>query len=70
MNGIQIERVLQLIDSNINANLQGLHGVILQYLQEHGDDLAKDISQKGFGDIPIGVGVLRITREDLEGAAA
>ncbi|MFP5207624.1 MAG: hypothetical protein ACLGP3_06220 [Acidobacteriota bacterium] len=70
MNGIQIERVLGLIDQNIDSNLHSLHGEILRYLTEHGDILAQEISAKGYGEIPTHLGFIRISKEDVEAAAA
>jgi vacuolar-type H+-ATPase subunit H len=70
MNGIQIERVLSLIDSNIDANMSSLHGEILNYLREHVDELAREISEKGYSEIQTHVGPVRISKEDMEPAAA
>ena len=70
MNGIQIERALSLIDCSIDANMLSLHGEVLNYLKEHGDDLAREISEKGYGEIQTRLGPVRISREDMEPAAA
>lgn len=70
MNGIQIERVLDLIDCNIHTNMEDLHGEVLQYLLEQGDKLAQEISEKGYGEIPTHLGPVRISKEDVEAAAA
>ena len=70
MNGIQIERVLSLIDCSIDANMLSLHGEILNYLREHGDELAREISERGYGEIQTRNGPVRISKEDMEPAAA
>ena len=70
MNGIQIEHVLDLIDCNIHTNMESLRGEILQYLLEHGDALAREISEKGYGEIPTHLGPIRISKEDVDAVAA
>jgi len=70
MNGLQIERVLELIDSNIDTHREGLHTEILAYLVANGERLAREISEKGYGEIPTRFGLVRISREDVEAAAA
>ena len=70
MNGFQIEHVLDLIDGNIDSNMEFLRPEILRYLMEHGDDLAREISEKGYGDVPTRIGSIRISKEDVEAAAA
>jgi hypothetical protein len=70
MNGIQIERVLDLIDCNIHTNMDSLHSEILTYLLEHKDELARQISEKGYGEIQTHVGPVRISKEDVDAVAA
>jgi hypothetical protein len=70
MNGLQIERVLEIIDSNIDTQMDSLHSEILAYLRENGDKLAREISEKGYGEIPTPAGVVRISKDDVEAAAA
>lgn len=70
MNGIQIERILDLIDCNIHTSMENLHGEILKYLREHGDELAQEISEKGYGEIPTRSGCIKISKKDVEAAAA
>jgi hypothetical protein len=70
MNSAQLERILDLIDSNIHAGLASARGEIIQYLTEHGDELAREIYDKGFGDIPTQVGAVRVSKEDLEAVPA
>jgi len=70
MNGLQIERVLEIIDSNMDTHMFSLHSEILAYLRANGDKLARDISEKGYGEIPTIIGPVRISREDVETAAA
>jgi hypothetical protein len=70
MNSAQLERILDLIDSNIHAGLASARGEIIQYLTEHGDELAREIYDKGFGDIPTRVGTVRVSKEDLEAVPA
>ena len=70
MNGIQIERVLDRIDCNVHAGMQSMRAEILDYLRDHQDDLAREISEKGYGEIPTRIGSVRITREDVEAVYA
>lgn len=68
MNGIQIEHLLDLIDSNIQASMELVRPQILKYLTDNGDELARQIAEKGFGEIPTSAGVVRVTQEDLKAA--
>lgn len=68
MNGIQIEHLLDLIDSNINASMELVRPQIIAYLTEHGDDLARQIAENGFGVIPTSAGEVKVTQEDLKAA--
>jgi len=70
MNGIQIEHALDLIDDNLRSNMELVRPEVLDYLENHGNDLAKQISQRGYGIIPTQSGEVRITREDLEAVYA
>jgi hypothetical protein len=66
MNGIQIERMLDLIDRNIHSSMESMRAEILRHLQEHGDDLAREISENGYATIPTQLGSVRVSREDLD----
>jgi hypothetical protein len=65
MNGIQIERVLTLIDGSIHSNMNDVHAEILSYLGDHEEQLAQEISSKGYALIPTRFGSVKISREDL-----
>jgi hypothetical protein len=65
MNGLQLEDVLTLIDSNIHSNMDSVRKEVVAYLSEHGDELAREIAEKGSGTIPTHIGSLRVSREDL-----
>jgi hypothetical protein len=68
MNGIQIEHVLGLIDSNIHVNMESVRSEILEYLTVNGDTLAQQISERGYAVIPTRVGEVRVSQEDLKAA--
>lgn len=70
MNGLQIERVLEIIDSNIDTHMAGVRADILAYLGAHGDEIAHQISEKGYGEIPTRNGPIRISKEDVQAAVA
>lgn len=70
MNGIQIERMLDLIDRNVSTSKEMMRGDILHYLQDHGDELVNEISEKGYGTIPTQLGSVTVTREDLNTLSA
>jgi hypothetical protein len=70
MEATQLERTLDLIDTNIHAGLASARAEIIQYLTEHGDELAREIHEKGFGDIQTRVGLVRVSKEDLEAVSA
>lgn len=69
MNGTQIEHLLELIDSNIDASMKELHPMIVAYLREHIDVVAQQIAEKGYADIPTRFGLVTISKEDIEAAA-
>jgi hypothetical protein len=66
MNGIQLEQVLNLIDSNIQVNMESVRAEVLDYLTKHRDDLAHQISEKGCAVIPTQIGDVTVSRKDLE----
>lgn len=70
MNGLQLEGVLALIDSNIHSNMDSVRQEVLDYLREHADDLAEEIAKNGCGVIPTRIGSLMVTRKDLEAVYA
>ncbi len=70
MNGKQIEHVLDLIDNNINSNMESVRAEMLAYLRGHMDQLAREIAQRGYGEIPTHIGTVTISREDVEAAYA
>lgn len=66
MNGTQIEKFLQLVDSNIDASMERIRPEIVQYMDEHLTDLAQQILTRGYAIIPTRSGDIRISREDLK----
>jgi hypothetical protein len=70
MNGIQLEGVLNLIDSSIHSNMDLVRAEVVQFLQDHADQLAEQISKQGYGTITTQIGQLRVTKEDLEAVYA
>jgi len=66
---MQIEHVLGLIDSNIDVSMNDLYPEILAYLQEHTDELAQQISERGYAEIQTRLGSVRISKEDVQTAA-
>ncbi len=69
MNGTQIEHLLEMIDRNIDASMAHLYPEILAYLRTNSDELARQISENGFGEIRTSAGTVRISKEDLDTAA-
>jgi len=69
MNGTQIERVLELIDSNIDASMQDLHPLIVAYLEKNLEEVTRQIAEKGSAEIKTRLGPLVISKEDVEAAA-
>ncbi len=66
MNGIQLERVLNLIDNNIHSNMESVQAEVLRYLQDHADELAEQISNNGFGIIQTHIGNVTVSKSDIE----
>ena len=69
MNGTQIENLLSLIDSNIDASMQDLHPKIVAYLQEHFDEVVRQIEEQGYAEIQTSLGPVTISKKDVEAAA-
>jgi hypothetical protein len=66
MNGFDIQRALDLIEGSIHANMETVRGEILQYLEEHGDELAAEVAKSGYCIVPTHLGPVKISQEDLE----
>ena len=66
---MQIEHVLDLIDSNIDASMNDLYPEILASLKTNMDELAQQISEKGYAEIKTRLGTVRISKEDVQTAA-
>lgn len=66
MNGVQIENVLQLIDSNIELT----RSEVTAYLRSHRDEVAESLADFGAAVILTSAGPLTLRMEDLRGAAA
>lgn len=69
MNGTQIEHILEIIDRNIDASMGDLHTGIADYLNAHLAEVARELDERGYVDIPTKVGPFRISREDVLAAA-
>ena len=69
MNGTQIEHLLGLIDSNIDASMEDLHPLIVTYLREHFDEVAQQLEEKGYAEIKTVRGPVIISKKDVEAAA-
>jgi hypothetical protein len=63
---MSIESTLTLIESNVQSNMALVRPEVLAYLNQHGDDLARQISERGYGIIPTQSGAVKMSREDLE----
>jgi len=66
MNGLEVQRMLDVIDGSIHANMDSVRVEILEYLQENGDALLGEISKNGFGYIPTRLGRVKISADDLK----
>ena len=65
MNGIQIEHILNVIEEKSDQNRAVVRQEIAAYLQEHMQDVAKDIAINGVALIPTTLGEIEITMKDL-----
>jgi hypothetical protein len=66
MNGMEILRMLELIDGSIHANMDSVREEIVAYLNNSGDELLEEISKNGFGYIPTRLGRVKISEADLK----
>lgn len=66
MNGIAIERVLSLIDDNIDLT----KAEVLKYIEEHQHDVIQQLRTTGEARIPTTGGVVIIPMSVLEASAA
>ena len=70
MSGIEIERMLKMIDANLDATSRAVNSEILKYIADHQDDVATELLKLGQVSIPTSVGPIVISRSALEGVAA
>ena len=70
MSGIEIERMLRMIDANLAANTKVREAEILSYLNEHGQDVVEELRTRGVASIPTSTGTVTIPMSALETAAA
>lgn len=66
MSGLEIQHVLDLIESSIHANMDSVRDEILHYLQENSDQLAAEVLKNGYAIIPTHLGPVRISEDDLK----
>lgn len=70
MNGAQLERVLDLIDASVAANLPVTQSEVLQFIADHEDEVVEQLRRNGVARVPTSSGSVSITLSDLNLAAA
>ena len=66
MSGIEIERMLKMIDANVDANLQVLRPEILRYISEHEDSILDQLRTQEVISIPTSTGIVTIPKSEIE----
>jgi hypothetical protein len=62
----QIEHVLEIIDGNISSNMESVRSDVLDFMTQHADELARQISENGYGIIPTKLGDVTVSKDDLQ----
>lgn len=70
MSGIEIERMLKMIDASIQVNFQVARGEMLRYISEHEADIADQLKTRGEASIPTSTGIVTIPMSALKATAA
>ncbi len=70
MNGHDLERVLSLIDENIGANQVRLRSEIIQFIQDHEDQVLDQLRMHESASIPTSLGEITLNLSDLREAVA
>ncbi len=65
MGGMQIENILNLMESNSSFNPEQARREVLDYLNHHMADVAVELEKKGEAVIHTSSGSFRLTKEDL-----
>jgi hypothetical protein len=65
MNGWELERLLTMIDENIEENEVRLRAEILRFIQNHEDDVVDQLRKKEVARIPTSFGDFALSLVDL-----
>ncbi len=68
MSGIEIERMLKMIDASIDANRQVQNDEMLHYIQTHEEEIAQQLLSGGQVSIPTSTGTVTIPMSALRAA--
>ena len=70
MSGVEIERMLKMIDANVDANLQVLQTEVLRYISEHERSVFDELQTNGEASIPTSTGMVTRPMSALKVVAA
>ena len=70
MGGIEIERMLKMIDVSIETNRLLQNAEILRYISEHEEAVGKQLVTVGVASIPTSTGTVTISKSELALQAA
>jgi hypothetical protein len=70
MSGIEIERMLKMIDANVDANLRIQSAEVLRYISEHEAIVADQLRTQGEASIPTSTGIVTIPMSAIRAAVA
>lgn len=68
MSGIEIERMLKMIDGSISNNLRIQSAEILRYISEHETSVVEQLRTMGEASIPTSTGMVTIPMSALQAA--
>ena len=68
MSGIEIERMLKMIDASIDANRRLQNDEMLRYIQTHEHEIAQQLLRGGQVSIPTSTGTVTIPMSVLRAA--
>ena len=70
MNNFELERVLALIEANVQTNQPRVRSEVMRYIQEHEDDVLQQLRTLRQANVTTSLGTVVLRLADIEAAVA
>ncbi len=70
MSGRELERLVASIEENTRINTALVWNEAFRYMQDHEEDVARQLRETGQATVNTSIGSMTVTREQLEAAVA